>query len=64
MECKCIIFTSHPCVSYLDRLQALKGMGGGRGRGAGPGGMPSPAQIQAMRVSTDVCFDIDAHQIK
>lgn len=31
-------------------LQALKGMGGaGRGRGAGPGGMPSPAQIQAMR---------------
>ncbi|KAG9022612.1 Signal recognition particle, partial [Serendipita sp. 407] len=31
-------------------LQALKNMGGaGRGRGAGPGGMPSPAQIQAMR---------------
>lgn len=33
------------------RLQALKGMGGaGRGRGGSPGGMPSAAQIQAMRV--------------
>jgi hypothetical protein len=28
--------------------------GAGRGRGAGPGGIPSPAQIQAMRVRGNI----------